>query len=362
MANALKDIYNKDYISSFANLVREVYPNYEIDQFYHLVFSSNWDEKALKERMRHITICIKQTFPADYRKSLDILSKVIELMPNNGLANLIFPDFVEVYGIGDWEASIPALELFTQYSTSEFAVRPFIMKDQEFMMNQMLKWSLHPNEHVRRLASEGCRPRLPWGMVLRDLKEDPAPILPILNNLKEDESLYVRKSVANNLNDISKDHPNLVLEIASEWIDNHPYTKWIIKHACRTLLKQGNPKALSLFGFENVEDVQVNDFELSKEKIQLGEEINFSFTVRSEKTESIKVRIEYAIDFVKANGKRNKKLFKITENNIERGKTLKYDRTYSFRDLSTRVHYKGEHTVSVLINGEVKVSKDFLVE
>jgi 3-methyladenine DNA glycosylase AlkC len=127
---------------------------------------------------------------------------------------LFFPDFVETYGLEHWDRSVAALEKFTRMSTSEFAVRPFLKRNQPRMMAQMAAWSKHESEHVRRLASEGCRPRLPWADALPALKRDPAPIWPILEQLKADPSEYVRRSVANNLNDISKDHPEQVLAIA----------------------------------------------------------------------------------------------------------------------------------------------------
>ena len=170
--------------------------------------------------MRHVTTCLNAFLPPEYEEAIIILRKVAPNLSNHTLASIVFPDFVEVYGLEDWDVSLPALEWFTQYSTSEYAVRPFIQQAPDIMIEQMMKWSFHHNHHVRRLASEGIRPRLPWGIALQQFKVDPTPIIPILTNLKEDESLYVRKSVANNLNDISKDHPAIVLDLAKEWLEN----------------------------------------------------------------------------------------------------------------------------------------------
>ena len=362
MANALKDIYNEDFISKIAQSIKEVYPNFEDKTFTELVFNEQWVEKTLKERMRHITLCLGDTLPKDYLEALGILKQIVNRFPKNNLGCIFFPDFVEVYGLANWDSSIEALALFTQHSTSEFAVRPFIVEDEEKMMAQMLEWSKHPNEHVRRLASEGSRPRLPWGMVLRSLKSDPSPILPILENLKEDESLYVRKSVANNINDISRDHPNLVLNLAKSWYGTNIYTNWIVKHACRTLLKQGNKEAMSIFGFETAAFVSIEDFTLSPEKLSIGEDLHFSFKVTSNLTTPSKIRIEYKIDYVKANGSRSKKIFKVSENQVDQMKPLHYNKTHSFKDLSTRKHYSGTHTITILLNGNEIVSKDFIVE
>ncbi|WP_028399299.1 hypothetical protein [Ectobacillus panaciterrae] len=362
MTKALKDIYSKEFIFHFAGVVKQVYQGFHAEVFCEMIFEGNWKEKALKERMRHITRCLHQTLPPDYREAIDILLQTVPYIHDQELAYLFLPDFVEAYGLDDWETSISALETFTQYTTSEFAVRPFILKDQERMVIQMAQWAVHSNHRVRRLASEGCRPRLPWGMALQGLKGNPLPVISVLENLKQDESLYVRKSVANNLNDISKDHPDFVLRIAKEWYGSNPYTDWIVKHACRTLLKQGNKQALSLFGFENAYAVQVEDFSLDTDRVRIGDSLHFSFRVIAEDEMPCTVRIEYAVDFVKAKGHRSKRMFKIAENVLRKGSALVYNRKQNFKDLTTRKHYAGVHTLSILINGEVKASKDFIVE
>ena len=163
---------------------------------------------------------------------------------------MVFLDFVEVFGLDDYEASIPALEYFTQYMSAEFAVRPFIVKYPKQMLAQMLVWSKHTNPDVRRLSSEGSRPRLPWGIALPALKKDPAPVLPILEELKLDPSESVRRSVANNLNDIAKDHPEVTLQVLHSWqaLDREEIAA-ITRHALRTLLKDGHPQALELLGY-----------------------------------------------------------------------------------------------------------------
>lgn len=362
MTNALKDIYNEEFISKIAQSIKEVYPNFEDKKFTKLVFNEQWVDKTLKERMRHITLCLGDTLPKNYLEALGILKQIVNTFPKNNLGCIFFPDFVEVYGLANWDSSIEALALFTQHSTSEFAVRPFIVENEEKMMAQMLEWSKHPNEHVRRLASEGSRPRLPWGMVLKSLKNNPSPILPILENLKEDDSLYVRKSVANNINDISRDHPSLVLDLAKNWYGTNEYTNWIVKHACRTLLKQGNKEAMSIFGFDSTASVSIEDFAISPEKLSIGEDLQFSFKVTSNQTTPTKIRIEYKIDYVKANGSRSKKIFKVSENYVDQKKPLHYNKTHSFKDLSTRKHYRGKHTITLLLNGNEMVSKDFMVE
>lgn len=357
MAEALKEIYNEQFVGKLATEIERVYTAFDKEGFIKSVFVDEWEEKALKSRMRHITTCLHTFLPTDYEEAISILKQVAPKFEKDALAAIIFPDFVEVYGLTNWDVSILALKWFTQYSTSEYGVRPFIQQEPDKMAKQMLEWSEHPNHHVRRLASEGIRPRLPWGMALGEFKANPSPILPILERLKEDDSLYVRKSVANNLNDISKDHPQLVLTLAKEWLGKHPHTDWIVKHACRGLLKKGHPEALALFGFHGTTAVHVENLNVDKKTLSIGDSFVFSFQLTGE--ESTKIRIEYAIDFVKANGSRSRRVFKVSENMLTSGETLSYQKSHSFKDLTTRKHYKGMHTLAILLNGEEKESIDF---
>jgi len=248
------------------------------------------------------------------------------------------------------------LAFFTPYPSSEFAVRPFIMKYPTKMMQQMQDWAHHEDEHVRRLASEGCRPRLPWAMQLPQFIKDPAPILEILEILKDDASLYVRRSVANNLNDISKDHPDIVFNLTKDWLGKSKETDWLVKHACRTLLKQANAQVLSLFGFTRAKHVQLDNFQVTP-KVQWSEHLLFSADISSKKTLGM-LRIEFAIDFVKSNGKTSRKIFKISESNyLEKSKHIK--KHFSFKPISTRKYYPGTHQLSLIINGQTIQTKTF---
>jgi 3-methyladenine DNA glycosylase AlkC len=354
----LRDVFNEDFVERLTTAIKKDYTPFDSVQCHRLIFQEDWQDLALKQRMRRITISLYETLPKEYRKALSILYKVAP--PFDGLSGIIFPDYVEQYGLIDWDESLRALETFTKYSTSEFAVRTFLLHDQEKMIARMIEWSKHPNEHVRRLASEGSRPRLPWGLSIPSLKLNPLPSLAILTNLKQDESLYVRKSVANHLNDISKTHPDLVLNIAKEWYGKNEKTNWIIKHACRTMLKNGDKDILSIFGYIDDESIQLHHFNCSSDRISIGDSLDFSFQV--EATQNTKGRIEYAIDFVKPRGNRTKKVFKITETTFIKGENRTYSKSHSLKDLSTRKHYQGTHTISIIINGAVKASLDFIVE
>lgn len=358
MAEPLSGKYSPEFFNQFIAIVKHKYPAFDSTRFLNLIYDDRWEQEQLKQRIRHISTSLRLTLPPAYRDALSVLTQIAPQC--RGVEYLFFPDFVELSGLDDWPASIPALEFFTSFSSSELAVRPFIVQEPVRMMDQMLKWATHPDHHIRRLASEGCRPRLPWAMALDIFKADPAPIMPILEQLKRDASVYVQKSVANNLNDISKDHPELIKQLARDWYGENPQTNWIVKHGCRSLLRKGDPDILSLFSFEISPDVTVSGLSLDREMLAIGQSLNFSFSIRTNTSASQRLRVEYAIDFVKANRTTSRKLFKITEHNFDHAER-QYMRTHHFKDLTTRKHYPGKHRLSVIINGKELATTDFYV-
>ncbi|MGE7115041.1 DNA alkylation repair protein [Lysinibacillus sp. NPDC047702] len=358
MADTFEGKYTIDFFNQFISILKIEFPAFDSNKFMDLIYDDHWEEEKFKQRIRHISNALRMTLPISYRDALSIL---IEIAPKcKGVEYLFFPDFVEANGLDDWNDSMIALEVFTQFSSSEFAVRAFIIKDSHRMMDQMLKWASHPNPHIRRLASEGCRPRLPWASALKTFKLNPSPILPILNQLKQDSSVYVQKSVANNLNDISKDHPELVKNLACEWHGENSITDWIIKHGCRGLLRKGDSEVLLLFGFETSPDIAVHNLSLEKDSLAIEQTLSFSFSIQSNTFVPQKLRVEYAIDFVKANGSTSRKLFKVTERIFDKESRL-YVRRHSFKDLTTRKHYPGKHKLTVVINGQELSAAEFYV-
>ncbi|MFF2909807.1 DNA alkylation repair protein [Paenibacillus sp. NPDC057934] len=355
MAEPLKAMYNKEFLSSFGVKVQRAYSSFDTEGFIALAMTEPWEELELKTRMRRITKSLGEYLPKRYEEALRVLYEIDKDCV--GFPYLIFPDFVEVHGQAPehWELSMAALERFTSKSSAEFAVRPFLLREPERMMAQMLIWSRDENEHVRRLASEGCRPRLPWGQALPMFKRDPAPVLPVLEELKADPSLYVRKSVANNLNDIAKDHPALVLEIAQRWKGRHPDTDWIVRHACRSLIRKADPGVMALFGYAESEDsaplVVGASLSAAAEVLKIGESGELTYELRVREGESVRIRIEYGIDFVKASGKTSRKLFLLSDKTVPGGTRLAGTRTHRWADLTTRRHYPGEHLITLLVNG-----------
>ncbi|PKF63647.1 DNA alkylation repair protein [Psychromonas sp. psych-6C06] len=348
MAELLKEVYNQAFINSVADHFQAVYPAFEKQKFVTTIFDEYWSDKELKARLTFIAQTLHYFLPCNFKQSCIILKQVAPHF--SGYEAMFFPAFVELYGLDDYQTSVDTLAVLTQFSSAEFAVRPFIVSYPNKMMAQMRDWANSENVHIRRLASEGCRPRLPWASALPDFKLDPEPILPILEQLKDDDEDYVYRSVANNLNDISKDHPQLVIDIAHKWLQGKPSKNrmWLVKHACRGLLKKADPNILTLFGFSSPKHIQVQNLKLNG-TVRLGEKLDFTFTLISEKSLG-KCRLEFAISFMKSNGKQLDKIFKISEFNIS-GKCKNISKQFSFKAISTRQYYQGEHQLHIIVNG-----------
>ncbi|MCX6075803.1 MAG: DNA alkylation repair protein [Campylobacterales bacterium] len=357
MAEPLKNSYTEAYITNLAKKVGVHYADFDEQNFRASVFCDAWESLELKARMRHIAMQLHRFLPLSYAQQLAILKTASKNF--GSFEAMFFQDFVEVFGLDDFEHSMEALAVFTIDSSSEFAVRQFIIKYEEQTLQQMKIWAKSNNKHLRRLTSEGCRPRLPWAVALPRFKKEPSNVLQIIELLKNDPSLYVRKSVANSLNDISKDHPQAVAQFVK---NNQGFSKeldWVCKHASRTLLKKGDSAILELFNLQSLHHVSIENFVYDK-AVKIGDALHFSFELNT-KEPIENIRIEYAIEYLKVNNRHNKKVFMITQGRLET--TYKtFTKKQSFKDMTTRKHYRGQHFISVLINGEEKLRGEFLVD
>ena len=364
MAELFKNIYSKAFLDRFSVSLEQTLPKFNKEAFVNDVLNDNWKEKELKQRAKHIAAVLKTYLHNDYEKDIQTIIQIIHQIRKSGLKEesieyMFLPEFIEMYGLDYFDISMDAIEQITQFTSCEFAIRPFIKKYPEKTMAIMLSWSIHSSHLVRRLSSEGCRPRLPWAMALPDFKLNPQSILPILENLKNDTSDFVRRSVANNLNDISKDNPNTVIEIAKRWKGYNKETDWIVKHGCRTLLKKANNEILQLFELEKDVNCTITKFLINSDTIKIGDDLEFSFEFINNANKVLKLRIEYAIYYMKANGKWSRKLFKITENTYNNHVAYTFKRKQSFRNLTTRKHYVGSHKIAIVINGNEIAEKEF---
>lgn len=361
--SALKDIYSPVFYDRLTVILSRALPEFDKVRFMSRIYRDNFENKGLKERMRHTAKALHCFMPENFNDTIGVLEHIIQHLRDasigeDSLAYMFLPDYIEVYGINNYEAAIKALEITTQFTSCEFAVRPFLLQYPEQMISQMKIWSLHENHKVRRLASEGSRPRLPWAMAIPYLKKDPTPVLPLLENLKNDPSEYVRRSVANNINDIAKDHPSIVIELAKGWKGNNKETDAIIKHGCRTLLKQAHPEVLQLYGLDSTHMV-ISDFKVLTPNIKMGDSVEFTFTIENKDSKAQTVRLEYGLYYKKAKGHLARKVFKISERIFQPGEKNTIVRKQSFKPITTRVFYPGDHQLSLIINGEEKEISGF---
>lgn len=317
----------------------------------------------LKERVIHIINHLHAHLPDDFQKTIVILQKIPSVWPDSSekdrtFAFIAWPliDYVGVHGADFPELSLHVLKVLTPLFTAEFAIRPFMHEHFERLLPILTVWVLDKNEHVRRLVSEGVRPRLPWGLQLKKFIADPKPILPLLDALKFDESEYVRRSVANNLNDISKDHPNLVMDVCSQWINeaNTDLEKYnvnrLVKHALRTLIKRGDPKVFTLLGYTTKPAIDVTSFTIERPSISIGENVVFELALQG-LSDVNHIVVDYAIHFVKANGKTAKKVFKLKNCQLTGNEKVIIRKKHSFKVISTRTYYQGKHLLVMHING-----------
>lgn len=347
----LKEMFNKQFYEELALEFSKADRDFNPKKFLKEV-TEGMEALSLNQRMRNTSLVLKRHLPPDYKKAVEIMKKVI---PNTrpGYTNLIFPDFVGLYGHSDVAVSMEALKFFTCFGSSEFAVREFLKRDFKRAIQVMYAWAKDKNHHVRRLASEGSRPRLPWSFKLDEVIRNPEITRPILEALKTDETLYVRKSVANHLNDISKENPDYMLRLVNSWDKTHPHTSWIIKHASRTLIKKGHKDSLSVFDFEKNAKVKIEKFRLNTDRLKLGDTLHFEFDLVSGKSSPQKLVVDYLIHYRKKSGELSPKVFKLKELDLKPKEKLEISKKQVFKDFTTRKHFAGEHAIEIQINGKI---------
>lgn len=352
----LKEMFGKSWFTQLASALAGEIKGISREKVIACCMSGIGDLE-LNQRMRHTSAVLNQFLPGDFDEAAAILKNMIPLMPR-GYTNLVFPDYVSQYGISHFRTSMDALEHFTKFGSSEFAIRHFLRNDFERTLEVMQRWAGSSDHHVRRLASEGSRPSLPWSFRLERVIKDPSVTAPILEMLKADRELYVRKSVANHLNDISKFAPDYMLDLVSGWDSSDARTAWIIRHASRTLIKKGHARSLQALHFEKTPKVKLGRLTISSRSISIGDDLDFSFTLQSQKNKSQRLAVDYRIHYVKKNGK-SVKTFKLRELTLGPGETVTIRKKQRFTDFSTRRHLPGVHTLEIQLNGKILGTKSF---
>lgn len=370
MAEPLKNHFDDRIPKKIARDISSVWPEFRSRAFIADVLDG-YDALELMDRGRHIARMLRPHLPDDYPNALAILLRSIGDRPkktdgDGGMASFFYlphVSFVAQFGLDHFHESMQAQYLLTQRFTAEFSIRPFIELYERESLALLREWARDPNVHVRRLVSEGTRPRLPWAGRLRRFQADPTPVLELLELLKDDPELFVRRSVANNLNDIGKDHPDVLAAVARRWMEGaSEERRALVRHALRSLVKQGHPAALKVLGFGRQADVRIENVNITPGRVAMGDRVTIAFDVRSTSQRVQRVLVDFRVHFVKANGNTSAKVFKLKAIDLAPGATIACRKTVSLADLTTRQHYPGKHQVDVLVNGRIEPIGSFVVK
>lgn len=368
---AFKNAFNEKLVGEMSQHFKNQWPEFDSRAFTRAC-TQDLHNLELKERSLHITHNLQKYMPKDFNHAARILLNSLgtELDDDLSLAKIdragiagwaIMPmsHFVALNGLNHFELSMNLLKEMTKRFTAEFAIRFFIIKERDKTLAQLNKWAKDKNQHVRRLVSEGSRPRLPWAMRLPEFIKNPQPVIDLLDQLRDDKKEYVRRSVANNLNDIAKDHPQLVSEIASTWMkDASEQRKKLVRHACRSLLKDGHGKTLRVFGFKPPKIHKVK-LKINAKTILLGDVLQFDLEMMSNSNQTQELMIDYKVHHKKANGETSPKVFKWRVMTLRAGEGLSISKKHVIKKVTTRKYYSGGHKLEILINGQSFATKKF---
>ena len=350
---------------AIAEAVMRCYPAFDMDFFLNGL-ERELEELELKQRVSLLAARLEASLPLPIPRLFMVCVAALESGEGlRGFAVWPFTEVIAKLGGKHFPESMRALEEMTKRFTAEFAIRPFIREHREKTFWQLHDWCSHPDEHVRRLVSEGSRPLLPWGGNLPELLEPPYPTLDLLEKLHRDPSPYVRLSVANHLNDFSKHHADLVVEKLKAWAqageDDAAFQK-LSRHACRTLLKEGHSGALALHGYGSPEQLEVAQISLGSYHINLGESLSYSLKIQNRSSKNLKVMYDYAIHLRKANQSLNAKVFKGRKKTLKPGETWEIHGKHSFREVTTRVYHGGIQKIEPRVNGKLFPAVEFHLE
>lgn len=368
MAEPLKNFFGPEIPKTIGDLVSKVHPQFPRSAFVREALKG-YEALELMDRGRKIAAALRNHLPQDYPEAIRVLVKSTRQriqLPGHAMASFLFlphQQFIELYGLGNLEESLCAIHELTGKFSAEFSIRPFLIHHREETLKRLRTWTNDPDLHVRRLVSEGTRPRLPWAPRLPDFQKDPQPVLELLEHLKDDPELTVRRSVANNLNDIGKDHPTLLVATAGAWMQNAPPDRrWLIRHALRFAVKRGEPGALRVLGFGTTPATAIHGASIHPKKIPPGGRVEISCSLKSKKTSPQKLLVDFRVHFVKANGTTAPKVFKWKQLVLQPGEAVRFQKKLSCKDLTTRRHHPGIHRVELLVNGEPSNIGSFEIE
>ncbi len=372
MAEPFKNLIDAKVVRAAAGHLQRVHPAFPRQDFEARALHG-LQALELKARALHVCDALAHTLPADFAEAADVIERALAppipvdapsavRHDEDGLAGwIVWPigEWAARHGHGDVPRALRLLRELTCRFTAEWAIRPFIERHPDVTFAQLAAWCDDDDAHVRRLVSEGSRPRLPWGARLSALIADPSPTLPLLLRLRDDRSPYVRRSVANHLNDIARDHPDDAAALIADWLKDAPEPRRaMLRHASRTLLKQGHPQALASWGVHGAFEGKLA-LKLSPRRIVLGDSVDIEVTLRSTATDTQTLMVDYAIHFARARGATGRKVFKGWKLTLAPGERRTLTRAHAIRDVTVRRHYAGAHRVELLVNGQPAAESRF---
>ena len=358
MAERMRDSFGPEVVSWVAEQLAGVVPGFGREAFVADCLRG-FDDLELMDRGRRIADVMGDHLPADPHVAIPIVTASLgPVEPGlTGMAPFRYlphVQFVATRGLGAFEESMTAQYELTKRFTAEFSIRAFLVEHRDATLERLHLWATDPDPHVRRLVSEGTRPRLPWAARLREFVADPAPVVALLELLKDDDSAYVRRSVANNLNDISKDHPDLAVDIAHRWwVHGDDQRRALVRHGLRSLVKGGDPAALEVLGHARTDHVEVLEAAIEPTEPRIGENVRITVTLADVRTSGPEERtaLDLVVHFVKATGRTAPRVFKGGVRDLPAAGTATYARTISVAQQSTRTHHPGVHRVEAQVNG-----------
>ncbi|MCX7228193.1 MAG: DNA alkylation repair protein [Burkholderiales bacterium] len=359
MAEPLKARYGPEIPRRIAEMIARVHPVFPTRAFVEQALRG-YDDLELLPRARHIARALGDHLPAEYPEALEVvlrsLGPPVDSAMGQGMAPFLYLPhtlWIAERGLGHLDASVAAMHAVTQRFSFEFGIRPFIERHPREMLVVLDRWCADPNVHVRRLVSEGTRPRLPWASRLRVFERDPRPVIALLERLRDDPDAYVRRSVANHLNDLGRADPALLVEVCTRWAEDAPPARVrLIQHALRTLVKRGDPHALTVLGYGARAKVALVGASIAPPRAPIGGAVAIAFELASEARRMQRVLVDLRVTYAGARaGAERTKVFKLDAGELGPGQTMALGKRLSLRQMSTRTHHPGVHRVEALVNG-----------
>ena len=352
---ALKNEISPELVVSLGSEIGRAWADFPARQWQRQA-TDGLDSLELMERVDHLAQILGRCLPAGFTSAAAILNRTLDSPTFTGWMTLPCGVFVSEAGIDEPETALPLLAALSPRFSSESPMRVFIEKHPDLTFEYLRRWVDDPDDHVRRLVSECTRPRLPWARRLNDLMADPSPSIALLDRLFDDESAYVRQSVANHLNDIAKDHPELAIECAKRWLAASNHGNRVARHGLRTLIKHGNAEALAVLGYDQSVEVTLDSLTIKPDRIAIGDVVKIEAVLRA--AASTRVAMDYLVHHQGARGLLAPKVFKLTSRTIEADTPCRVTKNHRFRHLSIRTIHPGTHRIELQVNGHVLGGQD----